>query len=247
MKAENKVVLVTGSSRGIGKSIALAFGKNNFNVVVNFKKNIDMATKVVKEITKSGGSAFYYCADITKPEEVNRMIDRIILAHGRIDVLINNAGIHDDNVIWNMSDYVWDRVLNVNLTGAFYCMRTAIKHMREQGYGRIINISSVVGQVGIAGTSNYSSSKAGLFGLTKAVAKEVARSCITVNALTLGYFDSGMFNRLSKEIQADIISRIPMGRVGTVKEVTDTILFLCSESAGYITGQTIHLNGGYYM
>lgn len=244
---DNKVVLVTGSSRGIGKAIALAFGKKDFKVIVNYLTNNISASEVVNQIKKMGANSMQIWGDVSDSNSVDNMIQRTVEEFGRIDVLINNAGIHDDNVLWNMSDEAWNRVVSVNLTGTFNCMRAAIKYMRKQNYGRIVNISSVVGQVGISGTSNYSASKSGIFGLTKTVAREVARKEITVNVLALGYFNSGMFNRLSKPIQEQIIQQIPMKRIGTMQEVVDTVLFLCSKSAGYITGQIIHLNGGYYM
>ena len=175
------------------------------------------------------------------------MVNKTLEEFGRIDILINNAGFYRDSTVWKMSEEVWDEVIDINLKGTFNCTNSVINHMRKQEFGRIISISSVVGQIGVFGTSNYSAAKAGLFGFSKAVAKEVANKNITVNVLTLGYFDIGMLRRLSESTQETILKQIPMKRFGKLEEVNATALFIASEGASYLTGQVIHLNGGYYM
>ncbi len=247
MKLENRVALVTGSSRGLGREIALAFADRGASIIVNFSKNEELAEDVVKEIETRGSKAIAVQADVRDTNDVERMTNTAIETFGRIDILVNNAGVYNDSTVWKMTDEIWERVLDTCLTGTFKCTRAVISHMRAHEYGRIVNISSVVGQIGVFGTSNYSAAKAGLFGFTKAVAKEVARKGITVNALTLGYFAEGMLLKLPDEIQEAVKKQIPMGRFGQPKELTDTINLLASEEASYLTGQIIHLNGGFYM
>lgn len=247
MNFKDKVVLVTGSSRSIGKATALAFGKEGASVVINYKSSKEEAEKVKEEVLNFGGKAITIGADVTKEDQVEQMINTTIQTFGKIDILVNNAGFYKDSTVWKMDNAIWDDVLKVNLYGTFYCTKHAVKYMRTQSWGRIINISSVVGQIGIFGTANYSAAKAGLFGFTKAVAKEVATKGITINALTLGYFDTGMLRRLPEDVQKRILEQIPMNRWGKLDEVTETIKFLASNGAGYITGQVIHMNGGYYM
>ncbi len=247
MRFKNRIAIVTGSSRGIGKAIALALAKEGANVVINYIKNVDLAEEVVETIRGMNCRSLSINADVRNFNQVEKMVQRTVNEFGKIDILVNNAGTYRDSTVWKMSDEVWEEVIGVNLKGTFNCTKAVIKHMREQDYGRIINISSVVGQVGIFGTSNYSAAKSGIFGFTKAVAKEVAMKKITVNALTLGYFETGMLKRLPKEVQEAILKQIPMGRFGNLEEVENTALFLASEAASYLTGQIIHLNGGFYM
>jgi len=247
MRFKNKVVIITGSSRGIGKSLALAFGKEGAKVVVNYVNSKELANEVVKSIKDMGSESFSIKADVRKSDEVKNMVGETLEKFGKIDILINNAGFYRDSTVWKMSEEIWDEVIDINLKGTFNCTNSVINHMREQKYGRIISISSVVGQIGVFGTSNYSAAKAGLFGFSKAVAKEVANKNITVNVLTLGYFDVGMLRRLSENTQETILKQIPMGRFGKLEEVNEVTLFIASEGASYLTGQVIHLNGGYYM
>jgi 3-oxoacyl-[acyl-carrier protein] reductase len=247
MNLLKRTAIVTGSSRGLGKAIALSLAKNGADVVVNYLNNKDLADQVVKSIKAMGRKSISIKADVTSFSHVDNMVQRTLHELGKIDILVNNAGLYKDNVVWKMPDAVWDDVISVNLKGTFNCTKVAIREMRKYGYGRVINISSVVGQVGIFGTSNYSAAKSGIFGFTKAVAKEVARKNITVNALTLGYFETGMLKRLSSEVQANILKQIPMNRFGQPSEVGEMVSFLASEKSGYLTGQIIHLNGGYYM
>jgi len=242
-----RTVLVTGASKGVGKEIALALANAGHRVVVNYRTDETGAEAVVEEVLKRGHKADLLQADVTVPSQVESMIDEIIRGHGRLDALINNAGIYRDSTVWKMPPETWHDVLNVNLTATFLCAKAAIPHMRSQGWGRIINISSVVGQTGFFGTSNYAAAKAGVFGFTKTVAKEVAKFGITVNCLCLGYFGLGMFLRLPDHIQKQIIEQIPLGRPGSSNELTAPVLFLFSEDASYITGQIIHVNGGCFM
>ncbi len=247
MNLADKVAIITGSSRGLGKSIALTLAKEKCNVVVNYIKNKDAAEDVVNKIRSMGSKAISIQADVSDEEQVQNMIERTIEEFVKIDILVNNAAVYEDSTVWKMDKDIWSNVINVDLTGVFNCTKHAIKPMREQGWGRIIMIASVVGQIGVFGTSNYTAAKAGIIGFSKAVAKEVARKGITVNTLSLGYFDIGMLKRLPEDVQAMILKQIPMGRWGKPEEVGKTILFLTSDDAAYITGQVINLNGGYYM
>jgi len=242
------VVLITGGTQGIGKAIGMAFAKQGAKVILNYHSNDEEAHKAVFEIYSETKITPCTCkADIADEKQVKKMVDEIILEYGHIDILVNNAGIFKDAVSWKMGKDVWDSVLNTNLTGAFLCTKHVLPLMREKGYGRIINVSSVVGQTGVFGASNYAASKAGLIGFTKAVAKEVATKGITVNCISLGYIDAGMNLRLSEELRNQIKESIPMKRFGKVEEVAEAVLFLCSNGAGYITGQVIGINGGCYM
>ena len=247
MRFKNKVVIITGSSRGIGKSLALAFAREGAKVVINYVNSEKLAEDVVKSIKDMGSESFSIKADVRKSDEVKKMVAETLEKFGKIDILINNAGFYRDSTVWKMSEEIWDEVIDINLKGTFNCTNAVINHMRDQKFGRIISISSVVGQIGVFGTSNYSAAKAGLFGFSKAVAKEVANKNITVNVLTLGYFDVGMLRRLSDSTQETILKQIPIGRFGNLEEVNETALFIASEGASYLTGQVIHLNGGYYM
>jgi len=238
-----RVCLITGGTQGIGKAIAKAFDKQNIQVILNYHSNDEEAKKALAEISSIGE---IYKADITDEEQVNQMFKWVKETFGRLDILVNNAGIFKDAVSWKMDKETWDSVLATNLTGAFLCTKHALSIMREQGFGRIINVSSVVGQTGVFGASNYAASKAGLIGFTKAVAKEVALKGITVNCVALGYINAGMNLRLAEDVREKIRESIPMKRFGTVEEVADTVVFLASEGAGYITGEVVNINGGLY-
>ena len=183
-------------------------------------------------------------ADVSDIGQVNEMVDTILSKLGRIDILINNAVIFSDALVRNMGKEVWERVLAVNLSGTFNCTRLVVGPMVTQGYGRIVNITSIVGQIGSAGASNYAAAKSGIIGFTKSVALEVATKGITVNAIALRYFDTGMGRQLPPKMQEEIVNRIPMKRFGEPREVTRTVMFLCSEDASYITGQVVNINGG---
>ena len=241
-----KIALITGASGGIGKAFSLALASEGFAVGINYLTNRQGANDIASVIRRGGGDAMIVQADVTSESQVQAMVDTVVGKYGRLDVLVNNAGVYKDSTIWKMSRKTWCDVLDVNLTGAFLCTRISIPHLRKNGWGRIVNVSSVVGEVGMFGTSNYAASKAGLFALTKTVAKEVARFGTTVNCLALGYFETGMFLRLEDSTRKRVIEGIPLGRPGTMKEVAAPLLFLVSEGSGYITGQIIHVNGGCY-
>lgn len=241
------VVLITGGTQGIGKAIAMAFAKQGATIILNYHSNDEEAQKAIEEIyniTKIRVELFK--ADVANEEQVNQMINIIKEQFGQIDVLVNNAGIFKDAVSWKMDKETWDSVLATNLTGAFLCTKHVLPLMRERGFGRIINVSSIVGQIGVFGASNYAASKAGLIGFTKAVAKEVAIKGITVNCIALGYIEAGMNLRLPEDTREKIKESIPMKRFGTIEEVAETVMFICSKGASYITGEVININGGLY-
>jgi len=244
-----RVCIVTGSSRGIGKGIATAFAKEGAKIVINYRFHEDAAKETAEEIAKEYNTEVEIVkTDVSKEDEVIEMIKRTKDRFGTVDILVNNAGVHEDSVVWKMGSDVWNEVMSTNLTGAFLCTKHVVPIMREKRWGRIINISSVVGQIGTFGTSNYAASKSALFGFTKGVAREVADKNITVNCVALGYIEAGMNLRLPEEIRQKVLQEIPMKRFGKVEEVADLVMFLCTHEAGaYITGQIIHLNGGYYM
>ena len=244
---EGQVAIVTGGKRGIGKAISLAFAEHGAAVVVNYVNSEQLAIETVNLIKAMNGNAFAIRANVSKYEQVEQMVERTLDRFGKIDILVNNAGINKDGTVRRMSEEMWDDVIAVNLKGVFNCTKAVISHMVKRKSGKIINISSVVGQIGTSGASNYAASKAGIIGFTKSVAKEVVQKGITVNALALGYFDTGMLRRLPENIQADILQRIPMARFGRLEEISGVALFLASDAADYMTGQVIHVNGGFYM
>jgi len=248
MRLKDKVCIVTGSSRGIGKGIAIAFAKEEAKIVINYRSQEDAAKETANEIVEKYGTEVEIVrADVTKEEEVVEMVKKTKKRFGTADILVNNAGVHQDSVIWKMDKNIWEEVMSTNLTGVFLCTKHVVPVMREKGWGRIVNISSVVGQIGMFGASNYAASKSGIFGFTKAAAKEVANKNITVNCVALGYIEAGMNLRLSEEIRQKVLQEIPMKRFGKMEEVTGPVVFLCADEAAYITGQIIHINGGYYM
>ena len=248
MRLKDKVCIVTGSSRGIGRGTAIVFAKEGARIVINYHSQEDAANETANEIAEKYHTEVEIIkADVSKEEEVVAMIKKTKERFGTVDILVNNAGVHEDSVIWKMDRNIWNKVISTNLTGAFFCTKHVVPIMREKGWGRIINISSVVGQIGIFGASNYAASKSGLFGFTKAVAKEVANENITVNCITLGYIEAGMNLRLPEKIRQRVLQEIPMKRFGKIEEVAGPIVFLCTDEAAYITGQIIHINGGYYI
>jgi len=244
----DKVCIITGSSRGIGKGMAAAFAKEGANIVISFRSQEDAAKETAEEIVeKYDAEVEIVKADVTKEEEVVEIVERTKKRFGTVDILVNNAGVHKDSVVWKMDKNVWEEVISTNLTGIFLCTKHVVPIMREKSWGRIVNISSVAGQIGLFGASNYSASKSGLFGFTKTVAREVANRNITVNCVAFGYIETGMNLRLPEEIRQKVLQEIPMRRFGKVEEVSGPIVFLCTDEAAYITGQIIHINGGYYM
>ncbi len=243
---KGKVAIITGASRGIGRSIALALAQQGAIIVA-----VDMdqaATEaVVAELQATGARALAVVGNVTVPADTERMIEAAMEAFGRVDILVNNAGITRDGLLMRMKEEDWDAVLNVNLKGAFLCTRAAFKVMSKQRYGRIINIASIVGQMGNAGQANYCASKAGLIGLTKSNARELAKRNITVNAVAPGFIATAMTDALPEKVREELTSQIPLERLGSADDVANAVLFLASEASGYITGHVLAVNGGMYM
>jgi 3-oxoacyl-[acyl-carrier protein] reductase len=245
---KDKTALITGASRGIGKDIALALAAAGANVAVNYSSSPAKAEEVVKEIEAAGGKAFAVKANVASEEEVKAMFDSVEKTFSStVDILVNNAGITRDGLLMRMKTEDWQEVMDVNLKSAFLCTRFAVKGMMKKRYGKIINVSSIVGFMGNAGQANYVASKAGLIGLTKTAALECASRGIRVNAVAPGFITTDMTHGLSEEIQQKMISMIPLASFGTGKDVADAVLFLAGTASDYITGQTIHVNGGMYL
>lgn len=238
------VALVTGASRGIGATIACRLAEAGTKVGVNYLSNREAAAGVVQTITAAGGDALLVEGDVTQEKDASAAVKQVVGHWGRIDILVNNAGINRDRLLLRMSSEDWDQVMEVDLRGAFLCTRYVMSHLVKQRSGRILNISSVVGISGNPGQANYAAAKAGLIGFTKAVAREVASRNVTVNALAPGYVTAGMVEQLSEDTRQKILSRIPMGRFGSAGDVAEAVVFLCSEGAGYITGQVLTIDGG---
>ena len=243
---KNKVAVVTGASRGIGKSIAEFYAKAGAHVSC-VSRNKDTLNNVVKNIVSNGGSASINAFNVSKSNEFEENINGIIKEYGTIDILVNNAGITIDKLIMRMKDDDWDKVLDVNLKGAFNGIKSVTKIMMKSRYGRIINISSVVGLTGNAGQANYAASKAGLIGLSKASAKELSARGITVNCIAPGYINTDMTAKITDENKENLYTKIPLGRIGNPNDIATAALFLASDEAGYITGQTITVDGGMVM
>ena len=241
---EGQVALVTGSSRGIGAVIAQRLAKAGARVALNYNASIDAAIEVKDAISADGGNAMLIAGDISDESQAQETIKAVVSQFGHIDILVNNAGIHRDRLLMRMTSADFDEVLQVNLRGAFLCTKYVMPHLIRQHYGRVVNMSSVVGLTGNPGQANYAAAKAGLIGFTKAVAREVASRNVTVNAVAPGYIATGMVGDLSEEQQNQILERIPMGRFGTSEDVAETILFLSSRAAGYLTGQVLTIDGG---
>ena len=246
MSLEGRVALVTGSAQGIGKAIALTLAGAGADVALT-DLNAEKLSQVVSEIECKGRKGLKFCVNVSDAAAVKEMVDSVIESWGKIDILVNNAGITKDNLILRMKLEDWDAVMRTNLDGAYYCIRAVLPHMVRQRYGRIINISSVVAQAGNVGQANYIASKAGVIGLTKAVAAEVARRNITVNAIAPGFIATAMTENLPPEIHEKMLGLVPVGRMGTDCEVAYGVRFLASEEASYITGHVLNINGGMYM
>ncbi|MEW4734778.1 3-oxoacyl-[acyl-carrier-protein] reductase [Staphylococcus aureus] len=242
-----KSALVTGASRGIGRSIALQLAEEGFNVAVNYAGSKEKAEAVVEEIKAKGVDSFAIQANVADADEVKAMIKEVVSQFGSLDVLVNNAGITRDNLLMRMKEQEWDDVIDTNLKGVFNCIQKATPQMLRQRSGAIINLSSVVGAVGNPGQANYVATKAGVIGLTKSAARELASRGITVNAIAPGFIVSDMTDALSDELKEQMLTQIPLARFGQDTDIANTVAFLASDKAKYITGQTIHVNGGMYM
>ena len=244
----NRVVVVTGGSRGIGRAIGLRMADGDTTIYFNYSASVSRdAEETERLVEAAGGSAKAVRVDVGSREDVQGFFNQIVEESGRVDVLVNNAGITADGLLVRMKEEDWDRVLDINLKGAFHCIQAVAKTMMKQRSGRIINMASVVGVMGNAGQANYVASKAGLIGLTKTVARELAPRGITVNAVAPGFIETSMTAELSEKVKEAMLAQIPLGRMGQAEDVADVIAFLASEEASYITGQVIHVNGGMYM
>ncbi len=240
----DRVALVTGSARGIGKAIALRLGKEGYKVIVSDLAAGERCEKVVQEIRNDGGIATAVSCDVTDPTQIKEMIDQIITTYGRLDILVNNAGIAKNNLLARISEDEWKKTIDTNLNGTFLCTKAVIRQMMKQRYGRIVNISSVVGLYGNPGQAHYAASKAGIIGLTKTLAKEVGSRGITANAIAPGYIQTSMTEDLKEEYWDEILRQVPLRRAGTPEDVAGVVAFLVSSDADYITGQVIVVDGG---
>lgn len=244
---KDKVALVTGASRGIGKAIALSLASQGAKVAINYSSSDDAALEVCDIIRKNGGAAEIFKARVNEEEEVESMFSSIEEKLGSVDILVNNAGITKDNLLMRMKTPEWDSVMDVNLKGAFLCTRRALKGMMKARYGKIINISSVVGFSGNAGQFNYSATKAGIIGMTKSAALELASRGIRVNAVAPGFIETDMTAALTDDVKAAYMEKIPLKSLGKAEDIAQAVIYLASPMSDYMTGQTLHLNGGLYM
>ncbi|MEK3645298.1 MULTISPECIES: 3-oxoacyl-[acyl-carrier-protein] reductase [unclassified Aeribacillus] len=242
-----KTALVTGGSRGIGRAIAIDLAKNGADVAVNYSGNEEKANEVVEEIESLGRKAFAIRANVANADEVNSMVNEVIERFGRLDILVNNAGITKDNLLMRMKESEWDDVININLKGVFNCTKAVTRQMMKQRSGRIINIASIVGIAGNAGQANYVAAKAGIIGLTKTTAKELAGRNITVNAVAPGFISTDMTDQLPEQIRNEMLKQIPLGRFGEPNDIANMVTFIASDKSSYMTGQTLCLDGGMVM
>lgn len=247
MKLEGKTAIVTGASRGIGRSIAIELAKNGANVVVNYSGNEEKAKETAKEVEASGAKALVFRADVSNADDVQAMLKETISTFGGIDILVNNAGITKDNLLMRMKENDWDQVMDINLKSVFLTTKAVARPMMKQRKGKIINVSSIVGVMGNAGQANYVASKAGVIGLTKTSAKELAPRGINVNAVAPGFIETDMTGELGEDVQTSMKQMIPLERFGQPEDIAKAVVFLASDDADYITGQTIHIDGGMVM
>ncbi|MFF2176990.1 3-oxoacyl-[acyl-carrier-protein] reductase [Lysinibacillus sp. NPDC058147] len=246
-KLEGKVAVVTGASRGIGRSIALKLAEEGAKVVVNYSGSQAKAGEVVATIQENGGEAIAVQASVSKTEEVTALMDAAVKTFGSLDILVNNAGITRDNLLMRMKEDEWDDVLNTNLKGVFLCTKAVTRQMMKQRAGRIINISSIVGVAGNAGQANYVAAKAGVIGLTKTTAKELASRNILVNAIAPGFIETEMTEQLPEDLKQGMLTQIPLAKLGQPEDIAKAVAFLASDDANYMTGQTLHIDGGMVM
>ncbi|HZK66591.1 MAG TPA: 3-oxoacyl-[acyl-carrier-protein] reductase [Chloroflexota bacterium] len=247
MEGSDRVALITGASRGIGRAIASRLAQDGLAVVINYARSEAAAREVVEMVAAAGGRASSVQADVADFSQAGAMVERVVAEYGRLDVLVNNAGITRDGLLMRMSEEDWDAVLDTNLKGAYSCTRAALRAMLKRRHGRIINISSVAGLMGNAGQANYSASKAGLLGFTRAVAREVAGRNVTVNAVAPGYIETEIWSGVPEAAKAEFVKLIPMGRTGLPEEVAQVVSFLASDASSYMTGQVLCVDGGMVM
>jgi 3-oxoacyl-[acyl-carrier protein] reductase len=247
MSFEGQIALVTGASRGIGRAIASAFGEAGAYVIVNYRGNEAAAQESLAAIESAGGRGELCQFDVAEESQIDAAAKKIVDRHKKIDILVNNAGVTSDNLLMRVKPADWDEVVGTNLKGTVLCTKIVSRYMIRQHYGRIVNLSSVVGQTGNVGQSLYAASKAGVVGFTKSLAREVASRKVTVNAVAPGFIESDMTARLPEKLRQEFLQSIPLGRFGTCEEVAEVIVFLAGEKAGYITGQVFNINGGLYM
>jgi 3-oxoacyl-[acyl-carrier protein] reductase len=246
-KLEGRKALVTGASRGIGKQIAFALASEGADVAINYSKSEKDADEVAKYVEDIGSESWVYPADIGNYDNVVEMKESITKYFGKIDILVNNAGINIDKLFVKMTNEDWNRVITINLTGVFNCTNAFIDQLIESEHGRIINITSIVGQMGNIGQVNYAASKAGIIGMTKSLARELARKNVTVNAVAPGFILTSMVKNIPEEVKEKIIKQIPLGRFGEPEEVARAVIYLASDDAAYITGHVLNINGGMYL
>jgi 3-oxoacyl-[acyl-carrier protein] reductase len=247
MKANGQVALVTGGSRGIGRAIAVALGEAGAYVVINYRGNQEAAEATLEELHGRGGQGELCRFDVAVETEVDAAVKKIVDGQGKVDILVNNAGVTSDTLLIRTKAQDWDQVIGTNLKGTVLCTKAVCRAMIRQRYGRIVNLSSVVGQTGNAGQSIYAATKSGILGFTKSVARELAARGITVNAVAPGFIETEMTANLAPQLQEEFLRSIPLGRFGTSEEVAQLVVFLTGPGAAYITGQVMNVNGGLYM
>ncbi|AIQ29687.1 MULTISPECIES: 3-oxoacyl-[acyl-carrier-protein] reductase [Paenibacillus] len=244
---KGQTALVTGGSRGIGRAIALALAEQGVKVAVNYSGSLQAAEETVARIQELGSEGIALQGNVGNSEQAENLVKEVINTWGKIDILVNNAGITRDNLIMRMKEEEFDQVIETNLKGVFNCLKAATRPMMKQRYGRIINISSVVGVTGNPGQVNYTAAKAGVIGMTKSAARELASRGITVNCIAPGFIDTDMTRELSDEVRSELVKGIPLAKLGRAEDIANTAVFLASEGAAYMTGQTLHVDGGMYM
>ena len=247
MNLQGQIALVTGASRGIGRAIALDLGKLGARVIINYAANKTAAEETLRQLTYLGATGELAPFDVSDERQVDSEVKKIVDRYKKIDIVVNNAGVTSDNLLVRLKPEDWDRVLGTNLKGTVHCTKAVCRGMLRERYGRIINITSVVGQTGNAGQSAYAASKAGIIGFTRAMARELASRGITVNAVAPGYIDTEMTEKLSGDLKQEFLRSIPLGRFGGVEDVAAAVSFLAGPAAGYITGQVVGVNGGLFM
>jgi len=247
MTLQGQIALVTGGSRGIGRAIVLALGRRGAKVIINYAQDQGAAESTLRELRNLGGQGEIFCFDVSREEQVEEAVKKIVDQHKKVDILINNAGVTADNLLLRVRAEEWNRVLGINLTGTANCTRAVCRSMVRERYGRIVNLTSVVGQIGNAGQSAYAATKAGIIGFTKAMARELASRSITVNAVAPGFIETDMTAKLSSKVQEEYLHAIPLGRFGTREEVAEVVCFLVGSGAAYVTGQVVAVNGGLSM